>query len=193
MDGPAAESFASASAFLLEAVALTSPEDWGRPALGGWQLLELIAHANRAHTTLEEYLRNPQPPQRADSTYFSEEAIAARGREAVAALGDDPLASVASCSRRAIALVAEAPADATVGSPSGTMTLAHYLPTRTAELTVHALDVGRVIGVQLVAPREALGESLSFLGRKIAPMAEASAVLLALSGRGELPEGFSAY
>ena len=143
MEGPLAVAFGLASRFFAEAVGLVPAPAWQQGGLGDWDLLELVAHGNRAHTTLEEYLLRPRPPEPAGSSYFSDEAVAARGREAVAALGTDPVRAVVAASERAIALVERTPANATVGSPAGTMALGAYLPSRIAELTVHGLDVSR--------------------------------------------------
>jgi hypothetical protein len=66
-----------------------SDGSWDQPGLGSWTIRELAAHANRGQTTVEQYLRHPQPPQPPGSSYFTEEAIAARGREAVLALAAD--------------------------------------------------------------------------------------------------------
>nr|MDQ2877282.1 hypothetical protein [Actinomycetota bacterium] len=87
MDDALAAAFAGASGFLAEAVRLVPADSWDKPGIGTWTRLELAGHANRSHTLLAEYLLRPQPPQPPGSPYFSAEAIAARGREAVAVLG----------------------------------------------------------------------------------------------------------
>jgi hypothetical protein len=193
MEGPLAVAFGLASRFFAEAVGLVPAPAWQQGGLGDWDLLELVAHGNRAHTTLEEYLLRPRPPEPAGSSYFSDEAVAARGREAVAALGPDPVRAVVAASERAIALVERTPANATVGSPAGTMALGAYLPSRIAELTVHGLDVAAALGLELAAPPLALVESLRFLTGRLVKKGDGQAVLLALSGRAHLPPGLSAY
>jgi hypothetical protein len=156
-------------------------------------MVELVAHANRAHTTLEEYLLRPQPPQAPGSAYFSQEAIEARGRQAVAALGDDPKAAVAAASARCTALVGATPGQATIGSPAGTMSLAAYLPSRVAELSIHGLDIARACRAEVAAPPDALVESLRFLTGRAAQRGDGELILLAMSGRSQLPAGFSVY
>jgi uncharacterized protein (TIGR03083 family) len=193
MDGPLAEAFTQASQFLVQAVRLVPASKWEAPGLGTWTVRELVGHANRGQTTVEEYLLRPQEPEPASSTYFTESAIAQRGRDAVQALGDDPAAVVGSVSDRVIALIEQTPADATIGSPAGTMTLRSYLPSRAAELTIHGLDVGRAIRADLEAPPEALRESLAFTTQLGVRKGSGTAVLLALSGRGQLPAGYSVY
>jgi uncharacterized protein (TIGR03083 family) len=193
MDGPLVSTFEAASKFLVQAVEAVPETAWDEPGLGTWSVVQLVAHANRAHTTVEDYLLRPQAPEPAGSTYFTQEEVAARGREAVRALGDDPKAAVAAASERVVALVSTTPAGATIGSPAGTMTLASYLPSRVAELTVHGLDLARACTVRLPAPPKAVAESLRWLVSQVVRRGDGEMVLLALSGRAGLPSGFSAY
>jgi uncharacterized protein (TIGR03083 family) len=192
MDDGSVTAFRDASRFLVEAVRLVPDSGWDAPGLGSWSMRELVAHANRGHTTVEEYLLRPQQPQPPGSAYFSDEAIAARGREAVRALGDDPAGAVAAASTAVIALIEQSPPEAKIGSPAGTMTLAQFLPSRTTELTIHALDIARAVGADLPAPPSALRESLMFVAQRAAGRSGQD-VLLALSGRGQLPAGYSVY
>jgi hypothetical protein len=193
MEGPLVTAFGAASRFFAEAVGLVPASAWRQDGLGHWTLVELVAHGNRAHTTLQDYLLRPRPPEPPGSSYFSDEAVAERGRVAVAALGTDPAAAVGAASERAIALVERTPANATVGSPAGTMTLGAYLPSRIAELTIHGLDVAAAVGPGLAAPPLALVESLRFVTGRLVKKGEGQAVLLALAGRASLPPGLSAY
>lgn len=188
--------FADASRFLVSAVALVPVTAWDEPGLDRWTMRELVGHANRSHTLIEEYLLRPLPPEPPGSSYFSDAAVAARGREAAAALGDDPAAAVRAASASAIALVGRTAPDAPVGSPMGTMPLARYLPSRTAELTIHGLDITRAVNAALAPPAAALQESLAFAAVSAARRGGTETgvtVLLALSGRGALPPGFSVY
>jgi uncharacterized protein (TIGR03083 family) len=191
VDGPLTEAFTRASQFLVQAVRLVPASMWEAPGLGTWTVRELVCHANRGQTTVEEYLLRPQEPEPPGSTYFSPSAIAQRGREAVAALGDDPAAVVGSVSDRVISLVELTSSDAQIGSPAGTMPLPFYLPSRVAELTIHGLDVVRAIGADLEPPPEALRESLAFTTQLSVRKGSGTAVLLALSGRGQLPADYS--
>jgi uncharacterized protein (TIGR03083 family) len=192
MDDALAAAFADASGFLVEAVRLVPADSWDQPGIGTWTRLELAGHANRSHTLLAEYLLRPQPPQPPGSPYFSAEAIAARGREAVADLGADPAAAIAAASASAIALVAATPPDAILGSPAGTMPLRRYLPSRIAELTIHGLDITGALGADLAPPAAALQQSLAFVAA-LAARRDGTAALLALTGRGRLPAGYSVY
>lgn len=193
MDGPLASTYQAASNFFVQAVQSIPDNAWHEAGLGDWSLRELVAHGNRAHTTVEDYILRPKPPEPPGSTYFSEANINARAREAVLALGDDPKGAVAATAARVIALVRQTPADATLGSPAGTMTLADYLPSRIAELTIHGLDVARALGTAIAAPPPALLESLRFLAGPLVKQGKGELALLALSGRAQLLPGFSAY
>lgn len=196
MDDALAGAFADASRFLVETVALVPATAWDAPGLDRWTVRELVGHANRSHTLVEEYLLRPQPPEQPGSPYFSEAAIAARGREAAAALGEDPAAAVRAASDAVIALVARTDPDAVIGSPMGHMPLRRYLPSRIAELTIHGLDIARAVDSALAPPPAALQQSLAFTAviaaQRGGPEAGVTA-LLALSGRAGLPPGFSVY
>lgn len=192
MNDGSVTAFRDASRFLVEAVRAVPDSAWDSPGLGTWNVRELVGHANRGHTTVEEYLLRPQQPQPPGSPYFSDEAIAARGREAVRALGADPAGVVAAASTAVIALIEQSLPEAKIGSPAGTMTLVQFLPSRTAELTIHGLDIARAVGADLPAPPTAIRESLVFVAQRAARRS-GQEVLLALSGRGQLPAGYSVY
>jgi uncharacterized protein (TIGR03083 family) len=193
VDGPLADSYEAASAFFVQATQAVPDTAWGSVGLGKWTVLDLVGHGNRAHTLVEEYVLRPQPPVGPGSDYFSEARINERAREAVSALGDDPKGSVVSTAARVIALVRSTPADATLGSPAMTTTLAGYLPSRIAELTIHGLDLSRALGTEIAAPQPALLESLRFVAVPLVKQGKGELALLALSGRVPLPPGFSAY
>ncbi len=193
MDGPLAHAFGAASQFFVAVVGSVPEMAWDAPGLGTWSLLELVGHANRAHTTIEEYLLRPRPPEPPGSSYFNDEAVEQRGRQAVAALGNDPHSAAAAASKRTISLIAETADDATISGPAGTMPLVSYLPTRIAELTIHGLDIMRVTGNELPVPAEALLASLRSVSDLVVRRGKGTVALLALSGRSPLPPGFSAY
>lgn len=192
MDDERRRAFVEASGYLVAVVRQLPDDAWERPALGSWSVRELVAHANRAHTTVGEYLTDPRPPEPPGSEYFLPEAIAERGRQAVTALGDDPAAVVAADAAGTVALVEATPLDATLGSPMGTMPLGEYLPSRVAELVVHGLDLAAATGVEAVPPPAALAEALAFVARRAA-RGDGVAVLRAMTGRGDLPAGYSVY
>ena len=193
MDGPLTDTYEAASGFFVEAVQAVPDTAWGSVALGDWTVRELVGHGNRAHTTVEEYLLRPQPPIGQGSDYFSEARINERAREAVLALGDDPKGAVASTAARVTALVRKTSANATLGSPLRTMTLAEYLPSRIAELTIHGLDLKKALGAEIAVPTAAVQQSLRFLADPLVKQGKGELALLALSGRAQLPPDFSVY
>ena len=187
-----------------ELVAVIDDDAWGRPALGVWTVRDLVGHTSRALLTVDSYLdptRTAEVPDLPDAAaYFrvaqsalaDPVAVAERGRQAGAALGDDPAATVADLAERVLGRIEAAPDDALVSTPVGTMTLAGYLPTRTFELVVHGLDLAGALGVD---PPAALTEPIFCCLQLAATLAgarpDAAQLLLALTGRQPLPTGFS--
>jgi uncharacterized protein (TIGR03083 family) len=193
MDTSSSAAFRDASRLFAGTVALVPSGAWDDPGLGAWSVRELVAHANRANTLIVEYVEHPRPPEPAGSGYFTEQAIAARASADAASLGDDPAGTVETASEAAISLVGRSAPEATVGSPAGTLTLAQYLPSRTAELAVHTLDLATAIGSDARLPSHIVTEALLFTARHAAARPSAQEVLLALTGRGLLPAGYSVY
>jgi uncharacterized protein (TIGR03083 family) len=192
MDGPLATAYGEASGFFVEVTSQIGDDDWSAPGLGQWTVRDLVGHANRAHTLIEEHLLRPQSPEASDSPYFRAGAIAARGREAAIALGPDALLTVKASSAQAVRLVTTTPPGATIGSPVATMTLAEYLPSRIAELTIHTIDLELAIGVETPVPWSALEESLSFVALR-SSKTDGVLVLRSLTGRSILPTNFFVY
>ena len=199
----ARECFSAAAEGFVAVVASLDRSDWDRPGLGEWTVRDLVGHTSRALSTIETYLAHPSPDVAlrapldyllaARGPFVDPAAIARRGREAGAALGDNPLAAVGDLATRVTALVATTPDDATLTIASGRgMTLIAYLPTRTLELTVHTLDLAEAVHLDppavLAAPVMA---SVELVASAAGRGPDASAVLLALAGRRGLPEGFS--
>jgi uncharacterized protein (TIGR03083 family) len=187
------DAFASASAFLCDVVGATPPERFASPGVGTWSVLELIAHANRAHVTVVEYVSQPVDPATVPADYFTEASIRRRALEAVAELGDDPAGVVGRWAQRASALVAEAPADTVVGMPAGRMRLDEYVPSRIAELVVHGIDLVHALGAAPDVPVDALGATSAFLAGRAVQRGDGLQLVLGLSGRGRLAPGFSVY
>lgn len=178
---------------------------WARPGLGEWTVRDLVGHTSRALSTIEAYLADPADPPdeivlRDPVEYLlavprfpqGGAAIAERGRQAGAALGDDPAAAVRALASRVMGLVAGTADEAPVRLPLGGATLLAYLPTRTFELTVHSLDVARALSMGppavLATPVAACLELAAAVASR---RGDGPAVLLALTGRGALPDDFS--
>jgi hypothetical protein len=185
VESPSVAPFRAASRFFVAAVAAVPVEQYETRWSDEWRVVDLIGHGNRANVLPVEYYERPAPL--AGPEYTLPENIAKRERLAVRELGDDPVAAVQAASDRALAVVAGAPDDATVGTPFGEHTLDAYLRTRTAELVLHGVDLGTHVDV----PPEALVECGLFLMERAARSGHGLEVVRALSGRGALPPGFN--
>lgn len=191
MDTPAVAPFRAASLFFTQAVAAVPPNLYEQPWSDEWRVLDLIGHGNRAHLLPVEYYERPVPAAAPEdlAEYLLPENIAKRGREATVALGDDPVAAVRSASERVLAVIASAPAGAVIGTPFGERSLDSYLPSRTAELVLHGLD----LGTSVVPPPEALVACGACLVSEAVGKGRGVDVVRALSGRGSLAPGFNVY
>ncbi|SRR5581483_326755 len=191
MDTPAVAAFSAASRFFVEAVAAVPRDRYEQRWSDEWRVLDLIGHGNRANVLPVEYYERPVPAAAPDelASYLLPANIAARGRQATEALGDDPVAAVRAASERAIAVVAAAPDDAVVGTPFGARSLESYLTSRTAELVLHGLDLDTTVE----PPALALVECGAFLVAQAVGSGHGVEVVRALSGRGALPADFSVY
>jgi uncharacterized protein (TIGR03083 family) len=196
----AREAFAEAAGWFVRTVGAVGGE-WDRPGLGEWTVRDLVGHTSRALSTVETYLDRPAAavdvPSAVDyyrlvlATAGSPAEVAERGRAAGAALGADPEVAVAALAERVVDRVAGAPPDSLVGTPVGGMRLADYLPSRTFELTVHTCDLAAALGVEQRVPAAAAAASLALAGGLAARAGRAAALLLAATGRGGLPDGYT--
>ncbi len=124
---------------------------WDETGLGEWSIRDLVGHTSRAFLTIESHLDKPATEVAVESAveYFrlvfalsgDPAAVAQRGRDAGAALGDDPPCTVEAIAHRVLDRVRSAHEDALLTTPVGGMRLIDYLPTRTFELTVHTCDL----------------------------------------------------
>jgi uncharacterized protein (TIGR03083 family) len=203
MAASAAPAFDSAARWFLE-VATFAPGHYDAPGLGEWSVRDLLGHTSRSLSTVETYLdaagTDPGPVDLADAVAYylvianaltDTAAVAARGRAAGAALGEDPIAALRALVTRVPERVRAAPATALVRTPFGTMTLEGYLPTRTFELTVHTCDLAAALGVNVDVPPAAVADAFTVIGGLTAAQGTAPAALLALTGRRPLPAGYS--
>ncbi|QJU55009.1 maleylpyruvate isomerase family mycothiol-dependent enzyme [Herbiconiux sp. KACC 21604] len=199
--GSAAMFFHSASAFH-ELVAAIGDEQWEQPALGEWSLRSLVGHTTRAILTVESYLQLDDPGfptvPSAEGYYArvyrdltDPAAVAARGVEAGVWLGDDPAQAVADALTRTMALVDAAPPERIVSIGGLGIELGEYLRTRVFELVVHSIDISRATGLPHGQPPESIRATLELAAGVAAAKGDAETLLLALTGRGELPAGYS--
>ncbi len=176
---------------------------WSQPGLGVWDVRALTGHTSRSLVTVVAYLARPATQEvvlspedyyrRAAAVISADPgAVDQRGRDAGAALGGDPAATVHRLVDEALAAVADAAdQDPVIETLVGGMRLSRYLPTRTFELAVHGQDLSRATGVPYEMPQQVLDEALSLAVRIAQLRGDGGTVLAALTGRTSLPPGFS--
>lgn len=177
------------------------------PGLGDWTLRDLIGHTVSAglaavvdaldQQAATEAITSPEGYYALAKTVdpaIYQAVVALSGTDAQdwgARLGDRPADPVRQLADRAVAAVSAADPDALVTTAAGGMRLSQWLPTRTFELVVHGLDIATSAGVPVDPPVDALAESAALAARIAAVTGDGQAALLALTGRRELPAGFS--
>ncbi|PZF62502.1 mycothiol maleylpyruvate isomerase [Curtobacterium sp. MCBD17_034] len=193
----------SSSADAFVAVVAQVPHDaWERPALGEWTVRSLVGHTTRALLTVEQYLHLEPPAEVTIPTaalyyatvyeqFTDSNAVTQRGIAAGIWLGDEQLLRITDALARAKAAIEAAPPDRAVSIGGMGIPLEEYLRTRVFELVVHTIDLARAIEVPCAPPPDAV-ESCAVLAVSAGnARGDGEAVLLALTGRGSLPDGFS--
>jgi uncharacterized protein (TIGR03083 family) len=191
--------FTDAAKWFVHTTALVG-DRWERPGLGEWDVRALVGHTSRSLLTVETYLARPAATVEVASAadYFratraaaAGQGVAARGRDAGAALGTDPGAAVAEIATRVIPLVQARDGTELVTTIAGGMRLGDYLPTRTFELAVHTADLATALGVPLDVPARAAAQALQLVTDLAVADGLAGPLLFAATGRPSLPEGYS--
>ncbi|MGN7779388.1 maleylpyruvate isomerase family mycothiol-dependent enzyme [Mycolicibacterium sp. 22603] len=200
---PSMTVFGSAARSFEQLVHGLGTADWDGPGLGDWDLRALVGHTSRSLVTVIDYLKQPAPDGalvdapgyylavRDISTAAGAAAITERGRQAGRDLGDDPAGAVSALVATALSDVQEAgdPAITVIGGIG--IRLSEYLQTRIFELVVHGLDIARATGREY-QPSEEVLEAATVLAARIATRAgRGRPVLLGLTGRARLADGFS--
>ena len=194
--------FLAAAATVAELVARIPDGSWAGPGLGVWDLRALVGHTSRSLITVTTYLaqRAPALDIPTPEAYYvavaraggaNTAAIAQRGRDAGAALGDDPATAFRTLLVEATAALDGATDDDVVPTIAGGMRVGSYLPTRTFELAVHGLDIAAAIGLPVAFAPAVLAEAAVLAARVAVALDHGPAVLAALTGRTALPGGFS--
>ncbi len=191
--------FADAAGWYVGMVARVG-DRWTAPALGEWDVRALVGHTSRSLLTVEAYLARPaagvEVPTatayyRATRVVSSGPEVAQRGRDAGAALGADPPTAVAGIAARVLPVVAACDGSELVTTIAGGMRLAEYLPTRTFELVVHTADLAVALSVPADVPPVPARQALLLVADLAVADGRAAPLLLAATGRGPLPPGFS--
>jgi uncharacterized protein (TIGR03083 family) len=193
--------FVAAARAVDAAVAQVPGEAWEGPGLGAWTLRDLVGHTSRSLVTVIDYLARPVTTQVVPSAAAYYGAVAAgsvdaaavteRGRQAGRDLGPDPAARFHALVEEATGVAEATDPDLVVHTIVGGMRVAAYLPTRTFELCVHGLDLTAATGIEVDLPRAALEEAAALAAVAAVQRGRGPEVLLALTGRRELPPGFS--
>ncbi len=193
--------YLQALGFFMDVVNRVGPGQWDAPGLGVWSVRDLVGHTARSIFLVEEFgsQRSETLDVKSAAEHYHislspegvDDAIAARGRAAGEALGDDPLARLAEGRARAERLVAETDAGAVIAYTNGGITLGAYLETRVLELVVHTLDLARALDIEADPPPEALRSALRLLAELAVDSGRGGRLALAATGRGELPGGFT--
>jgi hypothetical protein len=191
--------FSEAASWFVRTVTLVDGR-WAEPGLGEWDVRSLVGHTSRALLTVEAYLAHPATSVVVPSAldYFvvtrslaAGPDVAARGRDAGAALGTDPAAEVAAIAARVVPLAASCSGDEVIETIAGGMRLADYLPTRTFELVAHTTDLASALDLPLDVPARPALQALSLVSALAVDAGAAGPLLRAALGRTGLPEGFS--
>lgn len=195
--------FLSASTAFVGLVAQIGDDQWDRNALGQWSVRDLVGHTGRAMSTVEDYLsaaETTDAPGTDDPVLYyrrmvesvDHAAVAERGRDAGASLGDNPLQRLRALAQRVQSLVGECSDSCVVNTPAGAMTLFGYLPTRTFELVVHSLDLSSALDLAWPVGMDQPVRGCLHLATDLAvESGRGSELLLTLTGRAPLRTGFT--
>ena len=193
--------FSTAASAVADVVAQIPHRGWDGPGLGEWTLRDLVGHTSRSLVTVIDYLARPvaQEDIPSASAYltaisgsgFDAAAVTERGRQAGRDLGEDPAARFSHLVDEAVRVAEGTDPDLVVHTIVGGMRVAAYLPTRTFELCVHGLDIAAATGVPVDLPAPALEEACALGAMAAAQRGFGPSLLLAMTGRSGLPQGFS--
>ncbi len=194
--------FLAAAETFVQQVAGIPVADLTGPGLGDWDLRALVGHASRSLVTVETYLDQPADEIAVDRAAGYYEVLAAtgaasgsgvteRGRQAGAALGDDPAGFVRALATRVAAKLDGYDAAYVLTTIAGGMRLDEYLRTRTFELVVHGYDIAHACGIDADPDASALADAAALAAEVAVATGRGRDLLLALTGRRGLPARFS--
>ncbi|BDZ48121.1 hypothetical protein GCM10025867_03620 [Frondihabitans sucicola] len=194
--------FSQAADSFADLVSRIDPGRWDDPGLGSWTVRDLVGHTTRAILTVTTYLAHDEPGDvtvptaehyyTVALTQFGDDAsVAARGIEAGRWLGDEPVPKIRQALTEARTALAAQLSNRVVSIGGMGIPLAEYLRTRVFELTVHTIDLARATGLPHGLPAAVMSEAASLSARTAVARGHGDELLLALTGRQPLPEGFS--
>lgn len=174
---------------------------WEDPGLGDWNIRSLMGHTSRALITVETYLARPASVARVHSAaaYYAavatarvdEAAILERGVQAGHELGDDPTAAIEALISTVSAALDGVRGAYLLDTIVGGMRLDDYLRTRTFELAVHSLDLAAACGIECELPIVVQLDAATLAAQASVAGGSGPCLILALTGRADLPSGFS--
>ena len=193
--------FSAAARAVGEAIIHTPQPRWDGPGLGEWTLRDLVGHTSRSLVTVIDYLARPVAEEVVPSAaaYLTATsagtvdaaAVTERGRQAGRDLGEDVAARFDHLVDEAVRVAEGTDPDLVVHTIVGGMRVAAYLPTRTFELCVHGLDIAAATGVPVDLPAPPVEEACALAAVAATQRGLGPFLLLAMTGRGGLPPGFS--
>lgn len=166
------EAFAEECAAIDETLAEVEADAWSRPALGSWNLAELVTHMIRGATRITEYLPLPVDDQplidRIEYWRYDAEAqgpaIAKRAVEEAAKHEPAELPGhFAGAWRASVAAANDHGASQTLPTIMGPMRLDEYTATRVLEMVIHHLDVRIALDLPPVATPAAARMTMAVL------------------------------
>ena len=195
------ETYLEAGEFFARVVDKVDIDGWEAPALGEWCVRDLTGHTYRAFTTVLSYSAKPgdkveleRPVDyflKAFETLADPKQVAERGRAAGLEIIDDPKMMVRGFAMYVKNKLGELSDDHIMATPVGGMRLIDYLPTRTFELIIHTMDLAIAVGVDEKPPENGLETTIQILGQLALHQGHAPGLILAATGRHNLPDGFS--
>ncbi len=203
------DGFRAISTLFVELVDQINEAQWEQPGLGEWTVRELVGHiATASFGNLERGLDQPAAElvatrpvdfwvRRRDSHKTIADAdadaaaIAQGGRDAATALGEQPAQAVRALYDRLHARLDATDGHLIITTRIGGMRMLDYLATRVFECAIHTLDLAVALQIEVTIPEPALSMTLQLLGDRATANGHTTALLLAATGRGPLPDGFS--
>ncbi|MFD1212950.1 maleylpyruvate isomerase N-terminal domain-containing protein [Arthrobacter sp. GCM10027362] len=195
---PQAATYLSAAESFRDLLARVPDTAWDRPGLGEWSVRTLAGHTSRALLTVLTYLDRPAERVEVESAaayyagldFSNAPEITQRAVQAGQDLGPDPVATVDTLLARLRERLPQEP-DRMIHTIAGGIRLADYLPTRTFELAVHALDLAGACRLAVRLPPEVERAAAALAVQIAVRRGDGVPVLLALTGRAGLPPRFS--
>ncbi len=172
MSFPEIEAFAQECSAVNDTLAGVPDDAWNQPALGSWNLSQLVAHLTRGATRVTAYLPLPVEGEPAvdRTSYFRYDADAASPDIAQRAIDEaaavDPTTWVgrfAVAWRASVAAADDHGSDQIISTFMGPMRLDEYVATRVLEVVVHHIDIRVALDLPPVPTPDAARMTMAIL------------------------------